>query len=136
MKSRLSDGSRPVPELLWMDGSVGENNGHLLLALHLPSTLIMWDTGSGQQVWKKTVSETLRGFDLDPFDDSRVLLRCNDCILFLSDFSTSKCPSGNSKKFYISGKPKSVGKMIELIPVHNGYYNKFSRKISSSIEYS
>ena len=50
VKCRLLDGTRPVPELLWMDGRVGENNGHLLLALHLPSTLILWDTGSGQQV--------------------------------------------------------------------------------------
>jgi hypothetical protein len=88
VKCRLSDGSRPIPELLWLDGNFGENNGHLLLALHLPSTLILWDTGSGQQVWKKSFSENFRGFDIDPFDDSRILLRCNDCILFLSDFST------------------------------------------------
>ena len=55
VKCRLSDGNRPVPELLWMDGRVGENNGHLLLALHLPSTLILWDTGSGQQVQIESV---------------------------------------------------------------------------------
>ena len=56
------------------------------------------------QVWKKTFVENLRGFDLDPFDDSRILLRCVDCILFLGDFSTTKSPSGNGKKFYVSGK--------------------------------
>ena len=56
------------------------------------------------QVWKKTFGENLRGFDLDPFDDSRILLRCVDSIIFLGDFSTTKSPSGNGKKFYVSGK--------------------------------
>ena len=119
VKCRLSDGSRPIPELLWLDGNFGENNGHLLLALHLPSTLILWDTGSGQQVWKKSFAENFRGFDVDPFDDSRVLLRCNDCILFLSDFSTSKCPSGNGKKFYISGKNESFSVCCNWSPGYN-----------------
>jgi len=66
----------------------------------------LWDSGSGAQVWKKTFNDTIRGFDMDPFDDSRILLRCVDSIFFIPDFSTTKCPSGNGKKFLVPGKIK------------------------------
>ena len=43
----------PIYTLSWMDGRI-ENTGHLLLALHPPFHLILWDTSLGTKVWKKT----------------------------------------------------------------------------------
>ncbi len=101
-KAVLRDGSRPVHELEWADGRV-ENTGHLLLALHPPATLVLWDTASGSKVWRKTYAETLLGFDFDPFDTSRMAFRCQECILFSDDFSYSRGPGGSGKKFYVLG---------------------------------
>ncbi len=65
---------------------------------------MLWDTVTGKQVWKKTyASETLLGFDLDPFVVNRLAFRTVDCILFINDFSRSKCPSQAGKKLYVSG---------------------------------
>ena len=36
-----------------MDGRI-ENTGHLILALHPPYHLILWDTSLGTKVWKKS----------------------------------------------------------------------------------
>ena len=46
--------------------------GHLLLAAHPPSSLVLWDTDSGNKLWKKTYGEQITSFDLDPFDPRRL----------------------------------------------------------------
>ena len=45
--------SGPIYAFTWMDGRI-ENTGHLILALHPPYNLILWDTSLGTKVWKKT----------------------------------------------------------------------------------
>jgi WD40 repeat protein len=98
--------SAPV-QMAWMDGRV-ENTAHLLAVLYPPFNFVLWDTNSGAQIWKKTYIETLQGFDMDPFDCSRVAFRCLDCVLIIDDFSTTKAPSANvSRKFYVLGASKT-----------------------------
>jgi len=71
IRSILREGSeRPVADLRWLDGRV-DNSAHLLAALHPPFSLVLWDTATGAQVWKRTYAETLQGFDLDPFNPCR-----------------------------------------------------------------
>lgn len=108
VKSQLSEGSRPVSEMSWL-GEAIEDTGHLLLALHPPNILVLWDTYSGKQIWKKIyTNETLISFDFDPFDVARLAFKSTDCILFVNDFHPSKCPVSSGKKLYVSGPISTV----------------------------
>jgi WD40 repeat protein len=49
VKARLQEGSKPVTAMEWLDGSI-DATGHLLVALHPPNNLILWDTYNGKQV--------------------------------------------------------------------------------------
>ena len=97
-------GSRPIADMDWL-GEAVEDTGHLLLVLHPPNILVLWDTYSGKQIWKKVyANETaLFSFDFDPFDVSRLAFKSTDCILFINDFNPSKCPVSSGKKLYVSG---------------------------------
>ena len=88
--------------MTWLDGRA-ENSGHLLAALHPPFALVLWDTASGTMVWRKAYTETLQGFDLDPFDPARVAFRCLECVLFVEDFHHSRAPQSAGRKFYVNG---------------------------------
>ena len=61
VKVRLHDTSctGPINALTWMDGRI-ENTGHLILALHPPYHLILWDTSLGTKVWKKSYDTVSR----------------------------------------------------------------------------
>ena len=100
----IMKGSRPIADMDWLGEGV-EDTGHLLLALHPPNILVLWDTYSGKQIWKKIYgNETaLSSFDFDPFDVSRLAFKSTDCILFINDFNPSKCPVNSGKKLYVSG---------------------------------
>ena len=43
VKTQLSEGSRPIADMDWL-GEAVEDTGHLLLALHPPNILVLWDT--------------------------------------------------------------------------------------------
>ncbi len=103
VKTQLAEGSRPVSDMEWL-GEAVDDTGHLLLALHPPNNLVLWDTYTGQQMWKKSyANETLVSFDFDPFDVSRLAFKTTDCILFINDFHPSKCPVSGGQKLYVSG---------------------------------
>lgn len=58
------------PDLLWAQHfHLGEK---YLLAVHPPSSLVVWDVITGTKVYKKTYTEQLLALDLDPFDPSRL----------------------------------------------------------------
>ncbi len=107
VKSVLQEGKSSVAHMEWLDGRY-ENTGHLLAALHPPFSFVLWDTASGEKVWKKTYTETLQGFDFDPFDASRIAFRCLECVLFVNDFSPFRAPTSSGKKFYILGPASST----------------------------
>lgn len=44
----------------------------LLLVLHPPACLILWNAESGTKLWKKTYGETLYKFVIDPFNSSNI----------------------------------------------------------------
>ena len=48
--------------LPWQDAS-----HDLLVALHPPYSLILWNADTGTKLWKKSYTETLTSFSLDPF---------------------------------------------------------------------
>lgn len=45
---------------------------HLLVALHPPYSVIVWNTESGTKLWKKSYTESLLSFAFDPFSENNV----------------------------------------------------------------
>lgn len=41
---------------------------HLLIALHHPSSLVLWNSETGAMMWKCDFSEPLQSISLNPFD--------------------------------------------------------------------
>ena len=97
---QVQDGNLPVVDLMWLDGRV-ERTGRLLLAVHPPNHLVLWNTQTGTKVWKHSYNETLYGLDVDPFNPFRIMFRCQSCVIFIEDFHPEKCPKSEGKKFYI-----------------------------------
>ncbi|KAF4521502.1 hypothetical protein B566_EDAN001802 [Ephemera danica] len=88
---------------------------YLLLALHPPYSLILWDLRLRSKLWKKTYTETLLSFSLDPFDHSKLAFLCQDCILFVDDFSVGRIPSSNGRKFYVTTpQTNTVAECLQL----------------------
>ena len=110
----VQDGNQAVPSLAWLAGpSLGEAGeaGALLLALHPPNYLVLWNMDCGSKVWKKAYGDTLLGLELDPFTVGSALIRCATSFLFVYDLHPSKCPKSEGKKFYVTaGKGGSPGR--------------------------
>ncbi|XP_037068815.1 WD repeat-containing protein 11-like [Pollicipes pollicipes] len=112
----LQDGGRPIADMSWVyhvDGC-----GHLLLAAHPPSSLVLWDTDSGNKIWKKTFTEQIVSFDFDPFDPRKLALLCPNALLFVDDFTVGKCPAGSGSKFYLSSIRGSPGSSTPVTPTY------------------
>ncbi|KAJ4431502.1 hypothetical protein ANN_20100 [Periplaneta americana] len=103
-KAVLHEGNKPVLDMEWVTGF--DNGEYMLAALHPPYSLVIWDIKAKTKLWKKTYTESLVSFNFDPFTPSKLAFLCSDCILFVDDFTLSKVPSSNGRKFYISS-PRS-----------------------------
>ena len=44
----------------------------LLVALHPPYTLILWNADTGTRLWKKSYTETILSFSFDPFNSKNI----------------------------------------------------------------
>ncbi len=115
----LSDGNLPISDLAWLDWGA-ERPGHasplplLLLAIHPPNHLVLWNGATGAKLWKASYDESLLGVDLDPFASCRrLLLRCQNSILLVDDVNPDRNPPGSAacKRFYmLGGKSGSPGR--------------------------
>lgn len=54
----------------------------LLVALHPPYNIVLWNTDTGIKLWKKSYTETLLGFVFDPFDPCRMACEYYNSIIF------------------------------------------------------
>ena len=102
---QVRDGNQPVGGLAWLAGpATGQQSGEaaLLLALHPPNHLILWNMDTGVKVWKKSYGDALLGISLDPFTVGSALLRGQTSFLFIHDLHPSKCPKSEGKKFYVT----------------------------------
>ncbi|KAL5022239.1 hypothetical protein ScPMuIL_001394 [Solemya velum] len=107
----FSDGNKAIQDMEWLSSQDASHD--LLVVLHQPYSLILWNADTGTKLWKKTYTETLLTFAFDPFDISNVAFLGQDCIVFIDDFSITKIPSSNGKKFYISS-PSNQGNLGEV----------------------
>ena len=102
---QVRDGNQPVGGLAWLAGpATAQQSGDsaLLLALHPPNHLILWNMDTGVKVWKKSYGDALLGISLDPFAVGNALLRGQTSFLFIHDLHSSKCPKSEGKKFYVT----------------------------------
>ena len=64
--------------LEWQDSS-----RDFLLSLHPPYALILWNADAGEKMWKKTYTETLCMFTIDPFDHTHCACELFCCYIHL-----------------------------------------------------
>ncbi|CAG2205677.1 WDR11 [Mytilus edulis] len=77
-KTEFSDGNKPIQDLQWLSNQ--DASYDLLVALHPPYSMILWNADTGTK---------------------NVAFLGQDSIIFIEDFSITKTPSDNGKKFYI-----------------------------------
>ncbi|ESP00415.1 hypothetical protein LOTGIDRAFT_140712, partial [Lottia gigantea] len=100
VKSEFSENHKPVQDIEWLTNQDASRD--LLVALHPPYSLILWNADTGTRLWKKSYTEPLLSFSFDPFNSKDVVFLGQDCIVFVDDFTITKTPSSNGKKYYIS----------------------------------
>lgn len=47
----------------------------LLLAVHPPNYIVLWNGDTGTKLWKKSYAENILSFSFDPFDPSNMACR-------------------------------------------------------------
>lgn len=75
--TEFSEGNRPVLDLEWL--ATQDACHDLLVVLHSPSSMILWNADTGTKLWKKTFQEPLLCFAFDPFMPSNVTCKFMSC---------------------------------------------------------
>lgn len=57
--------------------SLWNDHSHILAALHPPHSFILWDTRTGNKIWKKNYMENIIAFNFDPFHSSKMACKIN-----------------------------------------------------------
>ena len=79
--TQFSEGNRPVLDLEWL--ATQDACHDLLVVLHAPSSMILWNADTGTKLWKKTFQEPLLCFAFDPFMASNVTCKFMGSLLNL-----------------------------------------------------
>ncbi|XP_048362514.1 WD repeat-containing protein 11 [Sphaerodactylus townsendi] len=108
-RCEIQEHTKPIQDMQWLWNQDASHD--LLLAVHPPNYIVLWNADTGTKLWKKSYAENILSFSFDPFDPSNLTLLTSEGIVFISDFSPSKAPASSGKKVYISS-PRSS-------PVHN-----------------
>uniref|UniRef100_A0A5F9CXV1 WD repeat-containing protein 11 n=1 Tax=Oryctolagus cuniculus TaxID=9986 RepID=A0A5F9CXV1_RABIT len=105
----IQEHAKPIQDVQWLWNQDASRD--LLLAVHPPNYIVLWNADTGTKLWRKSYADNILSFSFDPFDPSHLTLLTSEGIVFISDFSPSKPPSGPGKKVYISSPHSS--------PAHN-----------------
>ncbi|KAM6956507.1 WD repeat-containing protein 11 [Aplochiton taeniatus] len=96
----IQEHSKPIQDLEWLANQDASRD--LLLAVHPPNYIVLWNGDTGTKLWKKSYAENILSFSFDPFDPSNMALLTSEGIVFINDFSHSKPPGSGGKKVYIA----------------------------------
>ncbi|XP_070115787.1 WD repeat-containing protein 11 isoform X1 [Equus caballus] len=105
----IQEHAKPIQDVQWLWNQDASRD--LLLAIHPPNYIVLWNADTGTKLWKKSYADNILSFSFDPFDPSHLTLLTSEGIVFISDFSPARPPSGPGKKVYISSPHSS--------PAHN-----------------
>ncbi|MBN3298986.1 WDR11 protein, partial [Amia calva] len=108
-RCEIQEHSKPIQDMEWLWNQDASRD--LLLAVHPPNYIVLWNADTGTKLWKKSYAENILSFSFDPFNMSNLALLTSEGIVFISDFSPSKAPGSTGKKVYISSPHSS--------PLHN-----------------
>lgn len=59
-----------LPDLEWLWNQDASRD--LLLAVHPPNYIVLWNGDTGTKLWKKSYAENILSFSFDPFDPSNM----------------------------------------------------------------
>ncbi|XP_056005072.1 WD repeat-containing protein 11-like [Ostrea edulis] len=124
-KSEFSEGNKPIQDLEWL--TYQDASHDLLVVLHPPYSLVLWNADTGTKLWKKSYTEPLLSFSFDPFNSKNVAFLGSDSIVFIEDFSVTKVPSSNGKKFYISSPSSTASSNLKT----DGSTSNVDKRLSS-----
>uniref|UniRef100_A0A4W5MPI7 WD repeat domain 11 n=1 Tax=Hucho hucho TaxID=62062 RepID=A0A4W5MPI7_9TELE len=96
----IQEHSKPIQDMDWL--WTQDASRDLLLAIHPPNYIVLWNGDTGTKLWKKSYAENILSFSFDPFDPFNLALLTSEGIVFISDFSHSKPPGSGGKKVYIA----------------------------------
>ncbi|KAM9395303.1 WD repeat-containing protein 11 isoform 3-T3 [Salvelinus alpinus] len=96
----IQEHSKPIQDMDWL--WTQDASRDLLLAIHPPNYIVLWNGDTGTKLWKKSYAENILSFSFDPFDPSNLALLTSEGIVFIFDFSHSKPPGSGGKKVYIA----------------------------------
>uniref|UniRef100_H2MDP5 WD repeat-containing protein 11 n=1 Tax=Oryzias latipes TaxID=8090 RepID=H2MDP5_ORYLA len=96
----IQEHSKPIQDLDWLWNQDASRD--LLLAVHPPNYIVLWNGDTGTKLWKKSYAENILSFSFDPFDPSHMALLTSEGIVFITDFTPSKPPGSGGKKVYIA----------------------------------
>ncbi|CAF4332847.1 unnamed protein product [Rotaria socialis] len=106
VQCEFRDGNKPITDMLWY---ACDNNPQLLLVVHSPNIVILWNTQTGTKIWRIVYDqerqkdvETFQQIIQDPFNHQRAILLGQSSLAFIEDFSPINTPSGQNRRFYIS----------------------------------
>ena len=68
--SEFSEGGKVAIEMEWLKHH--EVSHDLLMVLHSPGTLVLWNADTGVKLWKKAFVDPLLSFALDPFNGKTI----------------------------------------------------------------
>ncbi|NXX92969.1 WDR11 protein, partial [Centropus bengalensis] len=104
-RCEIQEHAKPIQDMQWLWNQDASRD--LLLAVHPPNYIVLWNADTGTKLWKKSYAENILSFSFDPFDPSHLALLTSEGIVFISDFSPSKPPASSGKKVYISSPHSS-----------------------------
>uniref|UniRef100_A0A8C5SBN0 WDR11 first beta-propeller domain-containing protein n=1 Tax=Laticauda laticaudata TaxID=8630 RepID=A0A8C5SBN0_LATLA len=104
-RCEIQEHTKPIQDMQWLWNQDASRD--LLLAVHPPNYIVLWNADTGTKLWKKSYAENILSFSFDPFDPSNLTLLTSEGIVFVSDFSPSKAPISSGKKVYISSPHSS-----------------------------
>ncbi|XP_072335440.1 WD repeat-containing protein 11 [Scyliorhinus torazame] len=104
-RCEIQEYTKPIQDMEWLWNQDASRD--LLLAIHPPNYIVLWNADTGTKLWKKSYAENILSFSFDPFELSNLALLTSEGIVFVSDFSPSKPPSSSGKKVYISSPHSS-----------------------------
>ncbi|TRY60023.1 hypothetical protein DNTS_011017 [Danionella cerebrum] len=75
----IQEHTKPIQDMDWLWAQDASRD--LLLAVHPPNYIVLWNGDTGTKLWKKSYAENILSFSFDPFDPSN--LAREHCPLFL-----------------------------------------------------